>query len=64
MGFFQAVTDTLGYWSSALVYGLLIMAGVFGLVLLRSSLYLILTTLTLVAATGLVLWWLGYLPLA
>lgn len=62
MGFFQAVMDALGYWGSALVYGLLIMAGVFGLVLLRSSFYLILTTLTLVAVTGLVLWWLGYLP--
>lgn len=64
MGFFQSVTDALGYWSASLVYGILVMAGVFGLILLRSSLHLILTTLVLVAATGIVLWWLGYLPLA
>lgn len=62
MGFFHAVTEMLGYWSSALVCGLLVMAVVFGLVLLRPVSRLVLTTLLLVAGTGLVLWWLGYLP--
>ena len=62
MGFFQAVTDTLGYWSSAMVYGLLAMAAVFGLVLFRALAGLILSTAVLVAATALALWWLGYLP--
>ncbi len=60
MGFFHAVSDTLGYWSSAMLCGIAILAGVFALIMLRSSLKLILTTLILVACTGAVLWWMGY----
>lgn len=60
MGFFDAVSDTLGYWSTAMVYGIVILAAVFGLILLRSSLKLIFTTLMLVACTGVVLWYMGY----